>query len=252
MKLVRHKRSENPMWLSPRNICSWLIVLLISCAGGLAAETLSGFSTEAWQKAVDPRSDTWSREPLLRQFAGSHDIRRMSRAEIEHWLGEPGVTQHIYSPGEGFRHRIDFYRLSAKNEDSFRIEYDAKDNVSADFIEPRSCVCELCELVRAAAGSVQMEALENTILKEDPSGQQSITMSELERRLGIPGKHHTAEARIGGQMWAIYSALWRVAEQPRSFLIVSGTAPLREQREFDQVRVENFAFVEAWPGCLPQ
>jgi hypothetical protein len=41
-------------------------------------------------------------------------------------------------------------------------------------------------------------------------------------------------------------------EQPRSFLIVSGTARLREQREFDQVRVENSALVEAWPECLPQ
>ena len=97
-----------------------------------------------------------------------------------------------------------------------------------------------------------MEALEGTILKEGPDGQHSITMSELERRVGTPGKHHTAEARIGGQMWAIYSALWRVAEQPRSFLIVSGTAPRREQREFDQVRVENSALIEAWPECLPQ
>jgi hypothetical protein len=240
------------MWPSRRNICSWLFVLLTSCTSGLAAETLSGFSPEAWQEAADAQSDTWSREPLLKQFAGSTDIRAMSRAEIIRSLGEPGVTQQIYSPGEGPRTRIDLYRLSAKNDDSFRIEYDAKDNVSADFVEPRSCACELCELARADTGSVRMEALEGTILKEDPGGQQSIAMSELERRVGIPGKHHTAEARIGGQMWAIYSALWRLADKPRGFLIVTGTAPLREQRDFDQVRVENFAIAEAWPECLPQ
>lgn len=252
MKLVRH-RSENPMWPSPRNICSWLFVLLIFCAGGLAAETLSGFSPEAWQKAADPQSDTWSRETLLRQFAGSHDIRRMSRPEIEQWLGEPGVTQQIYSRGEGFQHRIDFYRLSAKNDDSFRVDYDGEDRVTEDSIEARGCACELCELARLDAGSVPMEALEGSILKKDPDGpHSSITMSELERRVGIPGKHHTAEARIGGRMWDIYSALWRIADKPRGFLIVSGTIPRTEPKEFDQVPVENFALVEAWPECLPQ
>jgi len=53
-------------------------------------------------------------------------------------------------------------------------------------------------------------------------------------------------------MWDIYSALWRVADKPRGFLIVSGTIPRTEQKEFDQVPVENFALVEAWPECLPQ
>jgi len=238
------------MWTCPSY--AWLLVLLILCTSGSAAETQSGFSPEAWRKAADSRSDTWSRETLLRQFAGGTDISAMSRAEIIHWLGEPGVTQQIYDPGEGPQGRIDFYRLSAKNDHSFRIDYDAKDKVSVNFIEASPCTCELCELAGADAGSVRMEALEGSLLKEDPGGQQSITMSGLERRVGIPGKHHTAEARIGGQMWAIYSAVWRVAEQPRSFLIVSGTAPRREQREFDQVRVENFALIEAWPGCLPQ
>jgi hypothetical protein len=106
------------MWPSPRNICSLLLVLVISCTSGSAAETLSGFSPEAWRKAVGRQSDNWSREPLLRQFAGSADIRAMSRAEIIRSLGEPGVTEQIYYPGEGPHGRIDFYRLSAKNDDS--------------------------------------------------------------------------------------------------------------------------------------
>lgn len=132
--------------------CAWLLVLLILCTSGSAAETLSGFSPEAWRKAVDPQSDDWSREPLLRQFAGSTDIGAMSRAQIIHWLGEPGVTQQIYDPGEGLQGSIDFYRLSAKNDDSFRIDYDVKDRVSGNSIEAGSCACELCELARAYAG----------------------------------------------------------------------------------------------------
>ena len=177
----------------------------------------------------------------------------MSRAEIIRSLGEPGVTEQIYSPGEGSHGRIDFYRLSAKNDDLFRVDYDGEGKVTGDLIEARSCACELCELARDDAGSVPMQALEGSILQKDPDGpHSSITMSELEKRVGIPGKHHTAEARIGGRMWDIYSALWRVAGKPRGFLIVSGTIPRTEQKEFDQVPVENFAVVEAWPECLPQ
>jgi hypothetical protein len=159
----------------------------------------------------------------------------------------------LHVEGEGSHSRIDFYRLSAKNDDSFRVDYDGENKVTGDLIEARSCACELCALARADAGSVPMEALEGSILKKDPDGfHSSITMSELERRVGIPGKHHTAEARIGGRMWDIYSALWRVADKPLGFLIVSGTIPRTEQKEFDQVAVENFALVEAWPECLPQ
>ena len=253
MKLVRRRRSENPMWRCPRYPCAWLLVFVISCTSGSAAETLSGFSPEAWRKAADPQSADWSREQLLRQFAGSNNIRAMSRAEIIRSLGEPGVTEQIYSPGEGSHGRIDFYRLSAKNDDLFRVDYDGEGKVTGDLIEARSCACELCELARDDAGSVPMQALEGSILQKDPDGpHSSITMSELEKRVGIPGKHHTAEARIGGRMWDIYSALWRVAGKPRGFLIVSGTIPRTEQKEFDQVPVENFAVVEAWPECLPQ
>jgi hypothetical protein len=236
------------MWTCPSY--AWLLVLLILCTSGSAAETPSGFSPEAWRKAADPQSDTWSREPLLRQFAGSADISAMSRAEIIHWLGEPGVTQQIYDPGEGPRGRIDFYRLSAKNDHSFRIDYDAKDKVSVNFIEASPCTCELCELARAHAGSVRMEALEGSLLKA-PEGLRSITMSELERRVAVSGQQHTAEARIGGRMWVIYSELWRVTGKPHGFFIVTGTVPRTEQKEFDQVPVENFALIEASPECLP-
>jgi len=236
-----------------RNSWAWLLVLLIACTSGLAAETVSGFSSEAWQKAVDPQSNNWSREPLLRQFAGSTDVGAMSRAEVIRWLGEPGVTQQIYSPGEGLRSRFDFYRLSAKNDDSFRIEYDATGKVTGNLIDARSCACELCALARADAGAVRMEMLEGSILKKDPDGlPRSVTISEVESRLGLPGQHHTEEARIGGRMWVIYTALWRVADKPHGFLIISGTVPLTEQKEFDQVPVENFAFIEVWPECLPQ
>jgi hypothetical protein len=182
------------MWTCPSY--AWLLVLLILCTSGSAAETPSGFSPEAWRKAADPQSDTWSREPLLRQFAGSADISAMSRAEIIHWLGEPGVTQQIYDPGEGPRGRIDFYRLSAKNDHSFRIDYDAKDKVSVNFIEASPCTCELCELARAHAGSVRMEALEGSLLKA-PEGLRSITMSELERRVAVS----RAATHGGSQDW---------------------------------------------------
>jgi hypothetical protein len=59
-----------------------------------------------------------------------------------------------------------------KNDESFPIDYDAKDKVSGNFIEARSCACELCELAYADTGSVRMETLEGSILKKDPDGLQ--------------------------------------------------------------------------------
>ena len=165
----------------------------------------------------------------------------MSRAEIIHSLGEPGVSQQIYYPGTGLQARIDFYRLSAKNDDAFRVDYDAKDKVTGNSIEARSCACELCELVRADRGSVGMDTLEGSTLTGLGGG---VTLSELESRLGHPARHHTVEARIGGRMWVIYSNLWHVAGKPHGFFIASATLPQTEEKPFDQV--------EAWPECLPQ
>jgi hypothetical protein len=107
----------------------------------------------------------------------------MSRAEIIHSLGEPGVSQQIYYPGTGLQARIDFYRLSAKNDDAFRVDYDAKDKVTGNSIEARSCACELCELVRADRCSVGMDTLEGPTLTA--SGEGSPCRS-LKAALDIP------------------------------------------------------------------
>jgi len=173
----------SPYPTCPRTSCAWLLVLLISCTSGSAADTPSGFSPEAWRRAADPRSGDWSREPLLRQFAQSTHIDGMSRAEIIHSLGEPGVSQQIYYPGTGLQARIDFYRLSAKNDDAFRVDYDAKDKVTGNSIEARSCACELCELVRADRCSVGMDTLEGPTLTA--SGEGSPCRS-LKAALDIP------------------------------------------------------------------
>jgi hypothetical protein len=232
--------------------CAWLLVLVVARTSGGAAETLGRFSPEAWRNAASQQSDDWSREPLLKQFAAGTDIRAMPRAEVIHWLGAPGVSQQIYSPGEGARGRIDVYRLSAKNDDSFRIDYDDGDKVTANAIEPRACACELCALTRADAASLPVEMLEGSVLKKDPDGlRKSVTLAEVEKNLGRPGQHHSEDARIGGRMWEISTALWHVSGNPRRFFIASGTVPTTDRKEFDQVLVENFALVEAWPECLP-
>lgn len=100
--------------------------------------------------------------------------------------------------------------------------------------------------------SVRMETLEGSILKKDPEGRQSLTMSELERRVGVSGQHHIAEARVGGRMWVTYSALWHVTDKPHGFFIATGTLPRTEQKQFGQVPAQNFALIEAWLECLRQ
>jgi hypothetical protein len=59
----------------------------------------------------------------------------MTREELRRRLGAPGIAEAIYFPGEGPQGGIDFYRLSAKNEDSFRVDYDAEGKVTGNVIE---------------------------------------------------------------------------------------------------------------------
>jgi hypothetical protein len=110
-----------------------LLLALVSTP--IRAEDPAPFSLEAWQQAADSKAPEWSRRDLLDQFAATTTINGMTREELRRRLGAPGIAEAIYFPGEGPQGGIDFYRLSAKNEDSFRVDYDAEGKVTGNVIE---------------------------------------------------------------------------------------------------------------------
>ena len=135
-----------------------LLLALVSTP--IHAEDPAPFSLEAWQQAADSKAPEWSRRDLLDQFAATTTINGMTREELRRRLGAPGIAEAIYFPGEGPQGGIDFYRLSAKNEDSFRVDYDAEGKVTGNVIEASPCVCTICKDASPATASVAAATLD--------------------------------------------------------------------------------------------
>ncbi len=188
---------------------------------------------------------------MLRQFAAETNIDGLAREEVVRLLGEPGMTNEIFYPGKGFQGRIDFYRLSAKNEDSFRIDYDASDKVSGNTIEAKPCSCATCAAATASS-ELKTDALRSSVLAPAPDGEDATrSFAALGALVGAPGTRSTTEVRIGSQTWSVYSETWRVANEAHRFFTATGRAPLRQQQPFDEASIGDYALIGNWPECLP-
>jgi hypothetical protein len=228
-------------------LLSTLLLALIST--NARAEEPRPFSLDAWQQAADPSSPDWSRRDLLQQFAAETTIEGMARDDLLRQLGAPGIAEEIYYPGQGLGGRIDFYRLSAKNEDSFRVDYDAKGKVSGNAIEASPCVCTICKDA-AQAASVAVETLD-AVLKPAVDGKSaSLDFAALAQLVGA-GARFRDEARTGGQMWVRDTEVWRLTGEDGAFFVAAGRHPLAEQKAFDAASVADYALIREWPECLP-
>jgi hypothetical protein len=250
--MLRYRRSCQTTRASRRrNWPAFAVIALFAIAGGCdeTAAPPQAFSSAAWLQAPGSSAD-WSRVALLRQFAAETNINGLAREEVVRLLGEPGMTNEIFYPGKGFQGRIDFYRLSAKNEDSFRIDYDAADKVSGNSIEARPCFCALCA-ASTASTEVKADALHSSVLAPAPDGEYATqSFAALAALVGGPGTRSTTEVRIGSQTWAIYSEIWRVANEAHRFFTAAGRAPLRQQQPHDEASVGDYGLIRNWPECL--
>ncbi len=232
----------------------WLLILplavLLLSADGRGDEAPPQFSPEVWRQTPQTGGRSWSREALLHQFAAATEVRGKARSEMIALLGEPGYSAAIYYPGSGQTGRIDIYRLSAANERSYHIDYDADEKVSGAWQETISCGCDLC---RGELPSVPFAVLDATILKKDAArAGKGIAVAEFERLLGRPGKQSIVQSPAGGQMWVNYDELWAVAGKEHRFLIASGHRPLRDWRTgpLDNELFESFDLVALTAECL--
>jgi hypothetical protein len=102
------------------------VALLLSIGAAIAAVAYGGhttFSPAAWRQAPDSIFPFWSREGLLHQFAAKTVLVGLERARVTALLGPPGKTFELFYPASGPVGSSDIYRLSARNDRSFRIGY---------------------------------------------------------------------------------------------------------------------------------
>jgi hypothetical protein len=129
----------------------------------------------------------------------------MARARVLELLGKSAVAYELH-PGSDQRERMDVYRLSAKNGESFRVEYNTQDEVSSAFVDTRSCKADAFAGPAAIGEKVLTAAtLEKVLLKKYPRDQIiSMQISQLEALIGKSDKNWTRKSLVRGQTWMYY------------------------------------------------
>jgi hypothetical protein len=223
----------------------FLATLLICALGAVAALCDDASLRTAWLFAPKSQEAKWNRQPLLDRLLAGLDLVGKPRANVMSLLGRPGYSAKLYPQ----RSEIDMYRLSAANDQSFRLDYDAGNVVTADMIDRSPCSCDFCT---AEAPVLSAVAMTKSGLTRPSFGQDGLTMSAFESMLGERGKLRLSRDVAGGQMWLNYIEFWRVEGAPHQFLIVSGHTPSRDAPTNDVggKRVESWALISFAPDCL--
>lgn len=189
----------------------------------------------------------------MSRFVEQFKLAGMERAKVVSLLGEPAHSSEL-EPGGRYRSRIDAYCLSAKDEDSFRIDYDDKDRVKGYFVEARPCkTCELFAGVADSADEFLKPALLKQSLLQKHSDEQirSMQIVQLERILGKPHKSSTANVEAGRQLWVHSSYIWRLSPDGLHVFFVSGrNRRVRDYKPGEDPGVQSWAIVSISPACL--
>jgi hypothetical protein len=210
---------------------------------------------EAWLRAPLAQGQSWSREAPLKRLAAETKFAGMTRQRIIDLLGAPGFASEDYdTPGAGRTGRIDVYRLSSKNDRSFRIDYDSRDRATGDFIEQEPCSCDACTV---HAPAVPLRILTMTILKKDAAREgRTITIPQLETLLGRSGQRSFSQHVVGGRVWVDYTDVWSIAGSEHRFLIASGHQPAGRPSgdspfgSLGGLPVDSWSLIYMAPGCL--
>jgi hypothetical protein len=232
--------------------CLVLVLASIAISGATArADELSGeFSPEAWQKAVQASAGDWSREALARQFDRAYPLAGRERDQVVGLLGAPGYASETFGIGSGLRYRFDVYRLSAKNDASYAIEYDAQGKGIRGLIDTVGCACPPCgDEAPAAPVDGLRSGLQTQGAAEAGTG---IKIARLESLVGRPGKRSVNTNAAGGQAWVHYTEVWRLAGEAHGFLIAEGARVARDWSAdaFAEAMVESYSIVTMMPDCL--
>src|SRR5580704_15126730 len=105
----------------------------------------------------------------------------MPRAKVLELLGQPGYSVENY-PERG---RIEEYRLSAANDQKFRVDYDSGDAVTGYFVESLPCGCDICT---PGAPMLAIGVLDKSRLTKIARPEGGLTMSAFESMLDRPGQ----------------------------------------------------------------
>ena len=198
-----------------------------------------------WLQAPISQGAKWNRTALLERIVTGVDMVRTPARGVLEMFGPPGYSAAIY-PGDS---RMDFYRLSAANDESLRFDYESGNVVTRYSVEASGCSCQSCN-ARAALYRGSFERKRITSLTAPR--EKTLTMTEFEKLVGRAGDRTRFRQNAGGQVWLNYTETWRVSPPPFRFLVLDGHVPLRSAPTEDvgDKPVLSWALISFAPGCL--
>jgi hypothetical protein len=239
-----------PLSVVVRTSITLSVVAIVCALAVLASEPLKKVPPGiSWRAAVGMGSG-WNREQFIGPILNGRPIEGMPRTRVLELFGNPGYSSTDY-PGTT---RIDQYRLSAKNDRTFRIDYDREGKVTGDSIEDGPCDCPIC---RADSPSVSIETIRKAgLLQQREFIDGSLTVGKLEAQLGQPGSWSAGNSTAGQQVWFGFSDTWRITggqATPDEYFIADGHTPFLNYRRLGsekRLAVDSWAVVTFAPGCL--
>lgn len=230
-----------------------VVLILSGMVSARASDAVfAAFSVSAWRNAPNQDPLNWSREQLLATLPTLEQMQQRDRDAIIAALGMPGNSDELYTPGMGRRGRLDIYPLSAKNDRVLRIDYDAKDRFKSDAIEASACGCPRCsEVPRNASAKLAMKTLANTVLTGNGDFATATTKGHVEGLLGQAGWSFSAIQQVGGQAWANYGEIWRIAGASERFFMANGGVTARDRGALQdaQLPITDYAIVTVGLNC---
>ncbi len=250
-----HSNKTGPNPLYPRNRLLPLLASILMSASVCSTsnstraesneakqESQTKFSTNAWSTAVKPGTD-WSRVELAREFYKDFKPIGMDRKRVLELLGEPTLSTES-NPQSKDRTYLDHYILSAKNKESFRIDYGSNNKVTSAVFEGPCQTWIYCP-----TGSVVKT---ETLNKLFSSGQVNGSVKQIEAVLGKAHMQSLTKNQVGGQVWANYTFVWRLSPDGRKAFGVYGHKPFREYAQDRTVTETNMSsFIQTMSSDCP-
>ena len=215
-----------------------------------AQDAFAAGDLDKWLRAANQKSKSWSREALLSPTLGQTKIE--TREQAIALLGLPNFSADGYDPGRGLTNRLDLYRLSAKDDVSFRLDYEPSGKIRDEAKESTPHFCPTCRDVANSSDPALPAQTVSSFLKalENPASSRPM-LSDAEHSFGRSGlKKVNLDVMVGGRPWANYSVIWRVADAGHRFVMATGHLLMRDYSAANDLPIDSYDLVTVTDECL--
>jgi len=197
------------------------------------------FSPKLWLQAVKAGSNDsndWSRTGMLKELLSKTKLEGLERRKVIELLGEPQRSDAVM-PSNVHRTIVDFYRLSQKNDQHFRVEYDSYHKALSSYFEPTPLVVPKYMAQGKAVTLLSISQLNTFLSRRSEEDVRKMKVEDIERELGQPAKNWKDSSLSGGRQrhWLTY--MYFLSPDEREAFIVTFDGDANHVYEYRSVKL---------------